>query len=79
VLTDDTLRGGFLSIFVWNFAFALISVASTFVLGMLIALLFNDPKLKGKAIYRSLLILPYALPASSRLWCGRRCSTRTSG
>jgi arabinogalactan oligomer/maltooligosaccharide transport system permease protein len=62
VLTDDTLRGGFLSIFVWNFAFALISVASTFVLGMLIALLFNDPKLKGKAIYRSLLILPYALP-----------------
>ena len=29
---------------------------------MLLALLLNDPRLKGKAIYRSLLILPYALP-----------------
>ncbi|MDQ3359255.1 MAG: ABC transporter permease subunit, partial [Actinomycetota bacterium] len=38
------------------------SVASTFLLGMALALLFNDPRLKGKGIYRSLLILPYALP-----------------
>lgn len=62
VLTDPTLRSGFLGIFVWNMAFAILSVLSTFLLGMLIALLFNDPKLKGKAIYRSVLILPYALP-----------------
>jgi arabinogalactan oligomer/maltooligosaccharide transport system permease protein len=39
---------------------------------MLIALLFNDPRLKGKAIYRSLLILPYALPGfiTALVWKG---------
>lgn len=62
VFTDPTLRSGFLGIFLWNLAFPLLSVATTFFLGMLLALLFNDPRLKGKGLYRSLLILPYALP-----------------
>ncbi len=62
VLTNPTIRAGFIKIFVWNVAFSLLSVISTFILGMLLALLFNDPRLKGKAIYRSILILPYAIP-----------------
>jgi arabinogalactan oligomer / maltooligosaccharide transport system permease protein len=62
VLTNETLRAGFVKIFLWNFVFAVISVASTFLLGMLIALLFNDDRLRGKGLYRSLLILPYAIP-----------------
>lgn len=62
LLTNETIRAGFLKIFLWNVAFAAISVLSTFLLGMLLALLFNDPKLKGKGFYRSLLILPYAIP-----------------
>ena len=62
VLTNETIRAGFFKIFVWNVAFSVISVLSTFFLGMLLALLFNDERLKGKGIYRSLLILPYALP-----------------
>ena len=62
ILTDPSFRGGFFKIFLWNLAFPLISVASTFVLGMLLALLFNDPRLRGKGLYRSLLVLPYALP-----------------
>lgn len=61
-LTNSTLRSGLISVLVWNTAFAVITVLSTFGLGMLLALLFNDPRLKGKGIYRSLLILPYALP-----------------
>ena len=61
-LTNDTLRNGLFSVLIWNFFFAAFSVLSTFVLGMLLALLFNDEKLKGKGIYRSILILPYALP-----------------
>lgn len=70
VLTDPTIRAGFLKIFTWNVAFALISVGSTFVLGMLLALLFNDPRLTGKGFYRSLLVLPYAIPGfvTSLLW-----------
>jgi arabinogalactan oligomer/maltooligosaccharide transport system permease protein len=62
VLTNDTLRAGFLKIFAWNFVFAVVSVVSTFVLGMLLALLLNNARLRGKGLYRSLLILPYALP-----------------
>ena len=62
IFTDPAFRGGFLKIFLWNLAFPIITVAGTFFLGMLLALLFNDPRLKGKAIYRSLLVLPYALP-----------------
>ena len=70
VLTDPTLRGGFLKIFIWNIAFSAISVISTFILGMLLALLFNDPRLKGKGFYRALLILPYAIPGfvTALLW-----------
>jgi arabinogalactan oligomer/maltooligosaccharide transport system permease protein len=62
VLTNATLRAGFLTIFAWNVVFALVSVVSTFVLGMLLALLLNDARLRGRALYRSILILPYALP-----------------
>lgn len=62
IFTDPAFRGGFLKIFLWNLAFPLITVVSTFLLGMLLALLFNDPRLKGKSIYRSLMVLPYALP-----------------
>ena len=72
IFTDPVLRSGFLGIFAWNVVFAAISVISTFLLGMLIALLFNDPKLRGKGVYRSLLILPYALPVfvTALVWRG---------
>lgn len=63
VLTNSTIRTGFAKIFAWNVAFALLSVGTTFVLGMFIALLFNDGRMRGRGIYRSLLILPYAIPA----------------
>lgn len=70
LFTNPTLRSGFLGIFAWNIAFAVLSVLTTFVLGMLLALLLNDPRMKGKAIYRSLLILPYAVPVfvSALVW-----------
>lgn len=72
IFTDPTFRSGFFKIFVWNVVFALGTVLLTFILGMLIALLFNHPRLKGKGIYRSLLILPYAIPAfvTALLWKG---------
>lgn len=72
IFTDPQMRSGFLGMFIWNIAFAAITVLSTFVLGMLIALLFNTPSLRGKAIYRTLLILPYAIPVfvTALLWRG---------
>lgn len=61
-VTNDTLRNGLFGVLLWNFAFAALSVVTTFVLGMFLALLFNDERLKGRGVYRSLLILPYTLP-----------------
>jgi len=61
-LTNETLRNGFLKILVWNLIFPAISVLTTFLLGMAFALLFNDDRVKAKGVWRSLLILPYALP-----------------
>ncbi|MDN5796430.1 MAG: ABC transporter permease subunit [Intrasporangium sp.] len=70
ILTDSTIRAGFLKIFGWNLAFAALSVGTTFILGMLLALLFNDAKLRGRGFYRSLLVLPYAIPGfvTALLW-----------
>lgn len=62
IISDPVIRSGFVGIFAWNVVFAAVSVISTFLLGMLLALLLNDPRLKGKGFYRSILILPYALP-----------------
>lgn len=61
-LTNPQLRSGFIKVLVWNFAFAAITVVSTFLLGMALALLFNNDRLRFRGLYRSLLILPYALP-----------------
>lgn len=72
IFSDPNIRGKFLGIFVWNVFFAAATVVLTFLLGMLIALLFNTPNLRFKGLYRSLLILPYAIPSfvTALLWRG---------
>ncbi|KQY24788.1 maltose ABC transporter permease [Cellulomonas sp. Root485] len=70
--TDQRLRGPFLEIFLWTFAFAFLSVATTFVVGLFLAIVFNDPRVKGRRYYRALMILPYAFPAflAGLVWRG---------
>jgi arabinogalactan oligomer / maltooligosaccharide transport system permease protein len=55
------LRGPLLTIIIWNFTFAILSVVTTFALGLFIALIFND--LPGKKIIRTLLLIPYTIPS----------------
>ena len=52
--------------------FSLVSVLSTFALGLFLAMVFHDKRVKGRKIYQSLLILPYAFPAflSTLVWHG---------
>ena len=47
-------------------------MVTTFIAGLAIALLFNDDRMKGKRVYRALMILPYAFPAflSAYVWRG---------
>lgn len=61
-LTDDRISKDFLAIFVWTLAFAVISVGSTFLLGLGLAAALNDPRMRGQKIYRAVLVIPYAIP-----------------
>lgn len=69
---DERYAGPFLRILVWTFAFALLSVVTTFLLGLFLAITFNDTRLRGRKVYRTLLILPYAIPGflAALLWSG---------
>ncbi|MFD2028729.1 ABC transporter permease subunit [Promicromonospora aerolata] len=69
---DDRYAGPFGKILLWTFAFAVLSVASTFLLGLFLAIAFNDARLRGRRFYRTLVILPYAIPGflAALLWSG---------
>jgi arabinogalactan oligomer/maltooligosaccharide transport system permease protein len=71
-VTDERLAGPLVYVTLWTFAFALISVASTFFLGLFLAIVFNDMRMRGRRYYRVLMILPYAIPSflSALIWAG---------
>ena len=63
ILTDPLYREPFVSVFLWTFAYASLSVFLQFALGLFLAIVLNKPDLKLKRIQRSLLVLPFAIPA----------------
>ena len=67
VLTNPVIAEHFVRILVWNFAFAILSVLITFALGLVVAIVLNHERLRGQRLYRSLLILPYAMPGFAML------------
>lgn len=70
-VTDPDIRAPFLRVLVWTFVFSIVSVATTFALGLALAMVFNV-RLRGQRIYRGLMILPYAFPAAMMImvWSG---------
>jgi ABC-type sugar transport system permease subunit len=71
-VTDPRLAQPLVYVTLWTFAFALISVASTFFLGLFLAIVFNDMRMRGRRWYRVAMILPYAIPSflSALIWAG---------
>ncbi|WP_433219385.1 ABC transporter permease subunit [Dactylosporangium sp. CS-047395] len=67
VLSNPLIAKYFLRILLWNFAFALLTVLITFALGLAVAIVLNTDRLRGQRLYRSLLILPYAMPGFAML------------
>lgn len=63
IFLDEGIKGPFLQIFVWTVLFAALTVLFTLAVGLILATVVQWEELKGKAIYRLLLILPYAVPA----------------
>jgi arabinogalactan oligomer/maltooligosaccharide transport system permease protein len=70
--TDTNYAQPFWRITAWTFAFAAITVATSFLLGLAMAVIFNDARVRGRMLLRTLFILPYAFPAflSALLWRG---------
>src|SRR3546814_20982353 len=52
-----------MQIFAWTFAFAGLTVVFTLAVGLVLASLLQWELVRGKAFYRLMLILPYAVPA----------------
>ena len=69
-VTEDGIRGPLLRVTLWTFSFAILSVITTFALGLGLAILFNDAKLRGQRWYRVAMVLPYAFPGflSAFVW-----------
>lgn len=63
VVTDPSISGPFLQIFIWTLSFAVATVIFTLALGLLLANLLQWEQIRAKGFYRTMLILPYAVPA----------------
>jgi len=72
VFTNESIRGPFIRVFVWTFVFAIGSVVLTFIVGLGLAITLNHPDMRGQRVYRSLMVIPYALPSflSALIWQG---------
>jgi arabinogalactan oligomer / maltooligosaccharide transport system permease protein len=62
VFTDPLFRDPFVRVFVWTLLFAVITVVGSFALGLFLAITL-DKKFRGQRFYRSILVVPYAIPS----------------
>jgi len=71
LFTDSEIRKPLFRVFTWTMIFASLTVLTQFALGLLLAIAMNRP-LRGRRIYRSIFILPYAMPSimSILIWAG---------
>lgn len=70
--TATTGSGGLVDVALWTLGFAVASTVLTFSVGIGMALLFDHPGMRGRRIYRAIMILPYAFPffLSGLVWSG---------
>ncbi|VEI13780.1 ABC transporter permease subunit [Trueperella bialowiezensis] len=61
--SDSRYAQPFASVLIWNVIFAAMSVLTTFLLGMVLAIVMNDERMKGRKFYRTMMLLPYAFPS----------------
>jgi arabinogalactan oligomer/maltooligosaccharide transport system permease protein len=72
IVDDPLIRTPFVSVFLWTLSFAVLTVLLAFAIGLFLAIALNKPGMRFLRIYRSLLVLPYAIPAflSILVWSG---------
>jgi arabinogalactan oligomer/maltooligosaccharide transport system permease protein len=72
VLNDPLVRDPFIRVFIWTFSFAVLTVFISFAIGLFLAIVLDKPGLRFQRLYRSLLVIPYAIPGflSVLVWAG---------
>lgn len=72
IFTNRRIQEPFLRVFAWNIVFAFSSVILTFAMGLMLAIALQDEGMRGRALYRSIYIIPYAIPGflSILIWRG---------
>ena len=70
LFTDATIRDRFIPITIWTFFFAIVTTFLNFALGLMMAMVLNDRRMRGQGIYRLLLIVPFGIPfiLSALVW-----------
>jgi maltose/maltodextrin transport system permease protein len=63
IVTDPQIQIPFLRIFIWTVIFSAVSAFGAFAIGMLLAVVLEWKEMRLRNVYRTLLILPYAVPA----------------
>jgi arabinogalactan oligomer/maltooligosaccharide transport system permease protein len=72
IITDPLVREPFVRVFVWTFVFAFSCVFLSFALGLFLAITLDKSGMRFQRSYRSLLVIPYAIPGflSILVWAG---------
>ncbi len=72
IIHDPLVRQPFIRVFVWTFVFAAGTVFLSFTLGLFLAITLDKKGLRFQRIYRSVLVIPYAIPGflSILVWGG---------
>jgi len=70
--TNPLYRTPFLHVFVWTFVYATLTVFLSFAAGLFVAIALDKKGLRGQKLYRSVLVIPYAIPGFLALlvWAG---------
>ncbi len=61
---SGSIKNVFFPVLGWTICFAVISTIGSYVTGLVLAILLNNPNMKESKIYRALLIVPWALPST---------------
>lgn len=71
IVTDPLYRRPFLRVLLWTLVFSASTVLLSFALGLFFAITLQK-KIRGQRVYRSLLVIPYAIPSflTILVWAG---------
>jgi arabinogalactan oligomer/maltooligosaccharide transport system permease protein len=72
IVRDPEVRRPFLRVFVWTFVFAAGTVFFSFAIGLFLAIALDKRGMRFQRLYRSVLIIPWAIPGflSLLVWGG---------